>query len=136
EMVESGVEFSLDRLDKEYLDGVKWPLETAELQSWVGAKVTKLVETSRGRQISVTDIRIGKVSSINKKSGFTVNFYKEHAKGFYRPSHPKDVATHLSMSDLIVLQKPKEGYNREYKIIGCDFGVNIIENIKHWFVRI
>ncbi|CAL4196218.1 unnamed protein product, partial [Meganyctiphanes norvegica] len=28
EMVESGVEFSLDRLDKEYLDGVKWPLET------------------------------------------------------------------------------------------------------------
>ena len=60
-MVESGVEFSLDRLDKEYLDGVKWPLETAELQSWVGDKVTKLVKTSRGRQISITDIRIGKV---------------------------------------------------------------------------
>ena len=53
-------ELSLE-LDHDHTEGVEWPLEHADVQSWVGVKVTKLVKTSRGRQTSATDIRIGKV---------------------------------------------------------------------------
>ena len=60
-------EESLEALDDAaYRKGIKWPLEEAVLNSWVGCKVTKTTETKKGRQVSVTDIRIGKVWSINE----------------------------------------------------------------------
>ena len=64
-----------------------------------------------------------------------MTLYKEHSKGFYLPSHSKDVATDLTMEDIIVLKNPKQGYNKELKLLGCDFGANIKNDLKHWFSK-
>ena len=54
-------ELSIDDMDVNHKEGIKWPLEEAVLHSWVGVKVHKILKTQRGRRTSATDICIAKV---------------------------------------------------------------------------
>ena len=78
------------------------------------------------------------VTSVNKQRKITVDFFKEHdkAKGFYIPSSNKDVATDFSMEEVVVLEKPKQGYNRDIKLMGVEFNSNIRNNVKYWIGKI
>ena len=68
----------------------------------------------------------------------TVNLFKEHdkAKNFYIQSSKNDIATDLTMEEVVVLHNPKQIYNKEIMGIGYEFNINIKSNVKHWLSRI
>ena len=68
----------------------------------------------------------------------TVNLLKEHdkAKDFYIKSSRNDIATDLTMEEVVVLHDPKQIYNKEIMGIGSEFNINIKSNVKHWLSRI
>ena len=67
-----------------------------------------------------------------------VDLFKEHkkAKAFYVPISNKDIAEGLTMEDVVVLEIPKQEYNNSLKSMGCQFTINIIDNIKYYMSKI
>ena len=53
------------------------------------------------------------------------------AKEFYIKSNRNDIATDLSMEEVVVLHNPKQIYNKEIMGIGGAFKINIKMNVKH-----
>ena len=47
--------------DIDHREGIRWPLEEAVVNSWIGCRVTRSSKTKIGRNVSVTEVRIDKV---------------------------------------------------------------------------
>ena len=58
---ETEYSFEDDSGDIDHREGIRWPLEEAVVNSWIGCRITRSSKTKIGRNVSVTEVRIGKV---------------------------------------------------------------------------